>query len=213
MTLQFPKESKPLGAVKMIPIFINPFTGQIAPPDGTWLSNGKFANLSWDCNDWMIFHQVVVKHFMAGKTKSKIKYSKNFAIKLTNDLFRQHWSKSAGAWRKLKCGYTTEFFRYFKEIGLTDILSIIQAALATTANVATTALDVTEKTTESAAEALKDGVDTVSNVAALAKYIVPLGIGVTGLLVVAYVYKNYIKGNSKVEDLLPAGQVKKLAMG
>ena len=219
MILELPEQSRSLGA-KMIPIFINPFTGQIAPPDGTWLTDGKYANLNWDCNDWMVFHQSVVKHFMAGKTKSKIKYSKDAAIKMTNDVFRQHWSKSAGAWRKLKCGYTSEFFRYFKEVGLTDILSIFQAALATTTNVATTVLDVTEKSAKiggeivvGAGDAIKGGVDTVSNVAGLAKYIVPLGLGITGLLVVAYVYKNYIKGDSKVEDLLPGGQIKKLAYG
>ncbi|MEK9157684.1 MAG: hypothetical protein AAB638_00690 [Patescibacteria group bacterium] len=193
-------------------------TNKIAQPNTSLTTK---TAVTWTCADWLVFHKGLVKWFTEGRFASKVKLAPEAATIKANEVFKGHWDRNAST-LLTRCGFGSEFFGYFNTVGLFSIFNLTHrtanAGVEKVSKIADNAstslvnvLDTAGKVGESAAGAVKGGVDTVSNVAGLAKYIVPVGLGVTGLLVVAYVYKNYIKGDSKIEDLTPAGQLKKLA--
>lgn len=147
----------------------------------------------WTCAQWMMWHKDLVRAFEAGLFASKIKYTHEAAIQNANDVFRIHWDKNSKWYNSLQfCGYSSDFFDYFKSVGLTDILSYFQGIITPAASTAVNVTSTAQSVVENAA-------DTVANTTSVAKYAVPLLVGGLAIGVGYYVYKNYLKGNKKVK--------------
>ena len=108
----------------------------------------------WSCQDWKYWHEELVKAFAEGKFASRIKYTKPEALRNANLVFNQWWSKLSGFFTKHQfCGYDSQFFAYFKSVGLENILSYFQGivvpvasgAASVTENVANTATNASRR--------------------------------------------------------------------
>jgi hypothetical protein len=181
----------------IIPVIFDFKANKIAQPNKSLAHPGK--EVVWECSDWLSFHKGVVRFFEEGRFASRVKLSKKDAIAKTNDVFMQHWERNAGIWSSLRlCGYGSEFYNYFKSVGLTGVTNIVQNVFQTASSVVQTTTNAIDKTTASAGNAIVNTTDTISNTAKLAKYVVPIALGSAVVFVGAYVYKNYVKGNSRV---------------
>ncbi len=129
---------------------------------------------SWDCSMWMIWHKALVSAFTAGSFQSGIKYSQAKAIENANNVFVVHWNKSAGIYNRSFCGYSSDFFSYFKLVGLTDILSYFQAVVTPTANTAANVVSSTTKAVENVAHATENVSEAAQNTASVTKWLVPV---------------------------------------
>lgn len=148
----------------------------------------------WTCNDWMLWHQLLVQAFMAGKFKSGIRYSKADATKNANSVFMQWWNQVVSwfSYNYSFCGYGSDFLNYFKSVGLTDHISALAATI-------TPIVSSAPKISESVTKVVTNTVDTAANTTSVAKYLVP-GIVVLAVGGIGYfVYKNYLKGNKKIK--------------
>lgn len=147
----------------------------------------------WECQDWKFWHEELVKAFMAGAFKSRIKYSQPDAVRLANQVFVTWWNKLVGSFSsKNFCGYESQWFNYFRSVGLESILSWFQGIFIP---VATSAV----KVTESATEAISNIADAAKNTTKTAKWLIPTILILATVGVGAYTYKNYIRGNEKVK--------------
>lgn len=86
-------------------------------------------NKNWSAQDWLLWHKLLVQAFQDGKFQSGIKYSLTVAIQNANNVFRQWWEKEANFTASNFAGYDTDFYNYFKSVGLTSILSYLQAVV------------------------------------------------------------------------------------
>jgi hypothetical protein len=189
-------------AGKAVPVIFNYQTNKIAQPNTSLSLPGK--EVIWSCSDWMNFHKGLVKFFMEGRFKSKIRYAKPQAIEQANQVYMQHWERNANFWSSLRmCGYAGEFYSYFKSVGLTDVLSILQAIVVPTTNTTVNVVDTTtrtiEKTADAAGKTIVNAGDALANTTGIAKYAIPVAVGGAVFLVGAYLYKNYVKGNKRVK--------------
>ena len=183
-----------------VPVIFDYVKNRIAQPNTSLSAKGE---VKWECADWMNFHKGLVRFFMEGRFKSRAKYPKAEATNKANEVFMQHWQRNAGFFSSLRnCGYTSEFFTYFKAVGLTDVLSILQAVIVPTAKTVT---DVTEtvsttvsKTSDAAGKAIVNAGDTIANTTGLAKYLIPIALSAVALGTGIYIYKNYVKGDKQV---------------
>jgi len=193
--------TRPL-AGKTVPVIFNYQTNKVAQPNTSLSLPGK--EVVWSCSDWMNFHKGLVKFFMEGRFKSKVRLAQPQAIEQANDVFMQHWERNANFWSSLRmCGYGGEFYNYFKNVGLTDVLSILQSIVVPTTNTTASVVETTtrtiDKTAEAAGKTIENAGDTLANTTGVAKYAIPVAIGGAILLVGLYVYKNYIKGDNRVQ--------------
>lgn len=188
-----------IGLGNQPPLLYEEKSGAIAQPN-TSLSQ-KGVTVTWDCNDWMLWHKFLIKLFMKGQVASKIKYPQDKATELANQVFKQHWTKASAA--LTRCGYTAEFYQYFNQVGLSDIFNLAHRTANSAVekggkivdSVSTTFVNVLDD----AGEVVTGVTGTVSNVAGMAKYAVPVLIGGVVLFVGAYAYKNFIKGDERVQ--------------
>ena len=157
-------------------------------------------NSDWSCNDWMIWHKALVQAFVGGKFASGIKYSQAEAYNQANKVFNQWWDKMNSFFSsKIWCGYNSEFYNYFKSVGNTAVLSFIASLVNPLSNSVKTVANTTEKVTSSATQTVENVADTAKNTTETTKWVLPvLVVGAIGL-VGTYLYKNYIKGNSRVK--------------
>ena len=156
--------------------------------------------VKWTCADWMNWHKQLVQAFKNGQFKSKIKYSDAIALSQTNIIFMSWWDKKKTLFDKKDfCGYSSDFFAYFKKAGLSDILSYLQAIVVPivggTANVAESAGNVLT----TAGKTVENVADTAKNTTGAAKYLVPIAVAGAVALAAAYVYKHYVKEDEKVK--------------
>lgn len=146
----------------------------------------------WECQDWKFWHEELVKAFMAGAFKSRIKYSRDEAIRLSNQVFVTWWNKLVGTFStKNFCGYESQWFAYFKSVGLESILSYFQGFFVP---VATSAI----KVTESATEAVSNIADAAKNTSKTAAWLIPTVLVLGTVFVGAYAYKNFIQRDNKI---------------
>ena len=145
----------------------------------------------WSCSDWKFWHEELVKAFMAGRFASQIRYSQQEAIRLSNQVFMQHWERLSGFFTKHQfCGYESQFFHYFKSVGLDNILSYFQAVITPTAESAGT---ITENVTDTASTITENVADTASSATKTLKWLVPTLLVGAGVALSFYVYNNFIK--------------------
>lgn len=130
-------------------------------------------NSSWECSQWMAWHKALVSAFKNGLFASKIKYPEAKAIENANNVFNPHWSKSAGWYNSGRCGYSSDFFNYFKSVGLSDILSYIQAVITPTASTAANVVSSGTKAVENVAKAAENVSEAAQNTASVTKWLVP----------------------------------------
>jgi hypothetical protein len=149
----------------------------------------------WSCGDWMVWHQELVKAFMGGKFASGIKYSQQDAINNANKVFAQWWDKAASISDSNFCGYNSGFLEYFKSVGYTDHISYIAGILTPIFKGGTNASSAVQKT----GEAAENAADAAKNTTKTLQWLLPVGVVTVVALVGGYVYKNYIKGNSRVK--------------
>lgn len=202
MVIQF-SERTLMGLGDAPPIISYTKTNKIAEPDTTLEADGskKGRKVDWTCNDWVLFHKAMVKFFMEGRFASKIKYSQADATANANQVFRQHWDRAS--WMLARCGYTSDFVAYFKSVGLGDLFNLLQKGVdsgkTTAAKVATSVSNTAVNVIDSTGKIIDNVGGGISNITGMAKYLVPVTI--TGVVLIAgtYVYKNYIKGNSRVK--------------
>lgn len=188
-----------LGKTPPLVFMVKDGKGYIANPNTSLSQTG--ATVTWDCNDWMLWHKSLIKLFMGGYTTSAIKYTQEKAIELSNQVFKQHWTKASAA--LTRCGYTNDFYQYFNQVGLADIFNLAHRTANSAVekggkivdSVSTTLVNVVDD----AGEVVTGVTGTVSNVAGMAKYAVPVLIGGVVLFVGAYAYKNFIKGDERVQ--------------
>jgi len=186
---------------KVIPVIFDYGRNKIAQPNTSLAVPGK--EVVWECADWLNFHKGLVRFFMEGRFTSKVKNTKPDAIQNANQVFMQHWERNANFWSSLRtCGYAGEFFNYFKSVGLTDVLSILQAIVVPTANTAANLVDTTTKTVDrtaaAAGQTIVNASDTLANTTGVAKYAIPVVVGGIIILAGTYFYKNYVQGNKRV---------------
>lgn len=209
-------DARALQGLGEIAIVYNPVNGQLAVPNRS-LSTKK--EVKWGCEEWLAWHKAMVDKGIRGTWGSKKKFTKAQAIEIANKAFRQNWANSSGYWNSLSCGYTSEFFNYFKSVGLSDMLNIFQAGknslvnvaskgITTSENIANSALTTADNVVKSAGNAITDTAEGVSNITGMGKYIVPVIIGGVVLFVGVYAYKNFIKGNERINIPTPGGIVK-----
>ncbi len=203
--------------ITIVPVVYDPKTYKFAQPNTSLAHKGEVV---WGCADWMIFHKRLVEGFIAGRFASQKKYTKEQAIELSNQVFRQHWERNATFFSSLRaCGYASEFFSYFKSVGLNDVLNAFQQV----ANIGTKAIDTvatsTTKVIDSSAKTLVNVVDDTGrvvtnltdgagNITQLAKYAIPVLIGGVVIFVGAHAYKNFIKGDGRISVPTPGGIIK-----
>jgi hypothetical protein len=145
----------------------------------------------WSCIQWMQWHQNLVKAFKEGRFASRIKYSDADAIRLSNQVFIEHWNRLKTLFDKKDfCGYSSDFFNYFRAVGLSDILSFVQALVNP---VVSTGI----KVVEGGEKVVTNVVDTVSSTTNALKWVVPvvLVVGIGG--VSWWAYNNYIAPQRK----------------
>lgn len=169
-----------------------PALGNVVQP-GIAFNTQPDTPTKWGCADWMFWHQQLVKAFMEGKFASRINYPRSEAIRLSNQVFMEWWKKQVSFWdSRYWCAYNTDFFNYFKSVGLTDHMSfiagivtpLIGGATEVSANTAQTAANITE---------------TTSKTSNTLKYVLPILLVAAAAGTGYYVYKNYIKGNKRVK--------------
>lgn len=181
------------------PVVYDEKSGAIAQPNTSLAQKG--ADVPWDCNDWMLWHKALVKMFMKGQVESGIKYTSEKATELANQVFKQHWTRASAA--LTRCGYTSDFYQYFNSVGLASIFNLAHRTANATVQKGSKIVDSVSNTlvnvVDDAGEIVTGATSTVSNVANLGKYLVPVAIGGVVLLVGGYVYKNYIAGNARVQ--------------
>lgn len=154
----------------------------------------EFSNTptsKWSCIQWMQWHQNLVKAFKEGRFASRIKYSDADAIRLSNEVFIVHWNRLKTLFDKKDfCGYGSDFFNYFRAVGLSDILSFVQALVNP---VVSTGI----KVVEGGEKVVTNVVDTVSSTTGALKWVVPtvLVIGIGG--VAWWGYNQYIAPQRK----------------
>ncbi|MFN9500890.1 MAG: hypothetical protein ACK57K_06180 [Chryseotalea sp.] len=205
------------GLGKTTPTIYNPKTNKWALPN---TSVGYNKKVEWDCYDWMKFHQLLVDWFEKGKSPSGIKFAKPEAIKQANKIFLEHFNKNNTFFSGLDtCGYRGQFASYMTSVGLKDVITTIAKGYNALFRSAEKVIDAGEKTVTVASDTLVNTVDNagkavvnvsegVSNISNVGKYLVPVAIGGTVLLVGAYVYKNYIQGDNQIAVPTPGGVVK-----
>ncbi len=186
---------------KIIPVIFDYARNKIAKPNTSLSAPGR--EVVWECSDWVNFHKGLVQFFMEGRFKSKVKNTKPDAIQNANQVFMQHWERNADFWSSLRiCGYAGEFFNYFKSVGLTDVLSILQAVVVPTENTVENLVDTTtktiDKTAAAAGQTIVNAGDTLANTTGVAKYAIPVVVGGIIILAGTYLYKNYVQGNKRV---------------
>lgn len=147
----------------------------------------------WTCQEWMLWHQELVKAFMGGKFKSGIKYTQGEATRLSNQVFTEWWDKLVDWFsNKRMCGYESQFYNYFRSVGLDNVLSYIQALLVPTTQTVTSTIENVGKTVENISEGAAGTGKTL-------KWLLPLVLLGGVVFVGSYAYKNYIKGNEKIK--------------
>lgn len=202
-----------------VPVIFDTKTNKVAQPNTSLTLPGK--EVPWECADWVVFHKGLVQWFREGRFASKIKYSEADAIKNANQIVTQHWERNATFTSSLRlCGYGSAFYAYFVSVGLGPVVTnILQKIANVGTKITETTLDTTVKVVDSAGNSLvnvvdsagnvvNNVVDTVGGVAGMAKYVVPVIIGGVVILVGAYAYKNFIKGDSRISIPTPAGVAK-----
>jgi hypothetical protein len=148
----------------------------------------------WTCDDWMIWHKQLVQAFQNGSFKSGIKYPKDQAIGLANQVFIQWW-KDVVSWFSYNysfCGYGSDFLNYFKSVGMTDHISAV-------AGTVTPIISSAPKVADSAAKVVENTAKAAENTTSVAKWLVPTIVVGGVALVGVYLYKNYAKGNKRVK--------------
>jgi len=185
----------------VVPVIFDFKTNKIAQPNTSLALPGK--EVQWGCADWLSFHKGLVRFFQEGRFKSRIKYAQDKAIEQANSVFMQHWERNATFWSTLRsCGYGGEFFNYFKSVGLTETLNIFQSIVVpttkATASVAQSAATTVEKTADAAGKTIVNAGEAVSNTTEYAKYIMPTLLVGGCVFTLAYIYKNYVKGDDRI---------------
>ena len=178
-------------------------TGKIADPYTTLEADGskKGKEYEWTCNDWITFHKTLVVWFKAGRFAPG-PYTQANALERSNDIFKQHWYAPKTVWQNTKllgCGLDYDFVTYFNSVGLKSLFNSAQKIIQGGKDTGGDLLEIASDTTKATAKALKTGVDVVGNTLGVGKYIVPVAVGGVVLLVGAYLYKNFIKGNSRIK--------------
>ncbi|MCW5910944.1 MAG: hypothetical protein KIT62_07715 [Cyclobacteriaceae bacterium] len=145
----------------------------------------------WDCAQWMIWHKDLVKAFMAGAFASNIKYTQDKAIENANNVFIVHWNKSASFMNSNFCGYKSDFFNYFKSVGLGDILSYFQAVFTPTATATTEVVSSGAKAAtnvaQSAGQAVENVAKGIENTSSVTKWLLP-AVAVTLVAGIGYLF-------------------------
>jgi hypothetical protein len=142
---------------------------------------------NWTCTDWLYWHQALVAAGKNGSFPSHKKYDDAAALQNANAIFLEWWKSTATFSQSNFCGYKSDWFNYFQNVGLGDeLLSYFQAIFTPVASGAA-------KVTQTATDTIESVASAVSNTASVSKYVLPVvliaGVGLAGL----FVYNNYVK--------------------
>lgn len=198
MVLILEKKKTGLGQPPLV-FMVKDGKGFIANPNTSLAQTG--VTVKWSCNDWMLWHKSLIKLFMGGYTTSKIKYTQEKATELSNQVFLQHWAKASVL--LTGCGFSEDFYKYFNSVGLASIFNVSHrlkhGAIDKGTKVVDSVSDTFVNVVDDAGDIVTGVTGTVGNVAGMAKYAVPVLIGGVVLFVGAYAYKNFIKGDERVQ--------------
>lgn len=164
-----------------------PMNGTDQPPTIYWDTKPNTSadgrKISWSCNDWIAWHQ---------------KLTAKFGLTRANEVSQQWWDKLPFYdTKKLTCFVDCGFYNYFRKAG-GGWNSIIPSLLCTIDSSGGKLIENTGKVVDSAGNIVVNTADAASNTASTLKWLVPTAlVGVVGL-VGYYLYKNYAKGNARV---------------
>ena len=88
----------------------------------------------WKGSDWMLWHKLLLQAFKNGSFASGIKYTPDKALELTNQVFLNHWNKTASFKVANFGGYSSDFFTYFKSFIISINKRLSSAYLWNTTN-------------------------------------------------------------------------------
>lgn len=155
----------------------------------------------WECFQWVNWHKHLVKTYRdAGYTEEQAKqYAKS--------IFLTWWDKINTFWGSLNwCGYGSEFFNYFKSVGVTEHLSILAKVsapiISATTNVAESAGNILTdagKIGENASSAAGDVTKGAGNTAKVLKVLLPVTLVALAGGAAYYAYKHFLKGDEKIK--------------
>lgn len=133
----------------------------------------------WIGADWLTWHKSLVDAFKNGRFKSGIKYPYDKSVELANNVFNVWFEKNASFKVKNFAGYDSQFFAYFKSVGLENILSIFQQV----ANVGTNVVTNTGEVVTNVSGAARGASESIQTIGKFLPYII-----LVVALLIAYFY-------------------------
>lgn len=160
---------------------------------------------SWSCNDWVTWHQELVKAFEQGKFQSGIKYNHADALANAKKVFLVWWDKTISMWSwKTTCGYNTDFYNYFKSVGISENITFIASLTSPIANGIKNLSTSTGNVITSTGQTVESATNAAANTASTLKWLVPTIVVSLVVGLGYYGYTHYIKGNEKIKIPKPS---------
>lgn len=141
----------------------------------------------WDCNDWMTWHK---------------KIAAKYGVARANEVFIIWWNKQGFAAYGQDCMYVNKTFRdYFKSVGLSidGMATYVMAPVDLIYNTQQTVADTANQVVDDAGNIITNTTGAASSTTGVLKGIIPVAVGLAAVGVGFYIYKHYIKGNSRIK--------------